>query len=281
MPVLIRTPSQLHRALITGCALCAAAALALAFQGQRLGDGTCTLSFAFSPSAWAALAGAAIFAVLAMVMKRTGFAPGARPLGRFLWALSGAAVLAALALVYFYPFPSGTLYELHEVLHGNWQDSFGSSRLQIWRETLALIPEHPLLGGGPDTLALRLDIEFSRYVPETGQTMSTFVDNAHNEYLGILVNEGALGLAAYLAALVLTLIPWLRRKDVPRLLPVLGCGLAAYWVQSFFGLGLCLTAPLLWIFWGLAQTRPPLEPLSAPAGGKAPSSRKNKPKTAR
>lgn len=85
-------------------------------------------------------------------------------------------------------------------MQGNIKDSFGSSRILIWRKSLELVPERMLLGGGPGTLSLRLDVNFSRFVEETGQTLSSSVDNAHNDYLGILVNTGLLSLAAYLAA---------------------------------------------------------------------------------
>ena len=163
-------------------------------------------------------------------------------------------LLAALAALYFYPGKSGTVYELSRVLHGELRESFGSSRIRIWRETLALVPERPWLGGGPGTLAARLQIEFSRFVPETGKTLKSFVDNAHNVYLGILADTGLLGLLAYLALLGSSV--WELLKD-PRaeLVPAVGYALVCCWIADFFGLGLCLTAPMLWIVWGLAGAR--------------------------
>ena len=153
----------------------------------------------------------------------------------------------------FCPVSSGTLFELSQVLHGHLEDSYGSSRVLIWRKLLALVPAHPLFGGGPGTLALRLDLHFSRTVAETGKTISTFVDNSHNVYLGILVNTGALSLAAYLAAMTATLRDTARSRAV--LAAPLACALLCYWVQDFFGLGLFLVAPLMWIFWGLAAAK--------------------------
>ena len=112
-----------------------------------------------------------------------------------------ALCLAALAAVYAYGGSSGTLHELSQLLHGHVEDSYGSSRVAIWRECLRLAGERPLVGGGPDTLALRTDMTFSRFVEETGSTMSTHVDNAHCEPLGYLVNLGALGAHAVCRAL--------------------------------------------------------------------------------
>ena len=101
--------------------------------------------------------------------------------------------------MYFYGGGSGTLHELSEVLHGHVEDSYGSSRVGIWRECLRLFGESPVTGGGPDTLVLRTDMTFSRYVEETGSTLSTHVDNAHCEILSYLVNLGLLGALPYVA----------------------------------------------------------------------------------
>ena len=38
---------------------------------------------------------------------------------------------------------------------------------------------------------------------------------------------------------------------------VLGCGFIAYLVQDFFGLGLSLTAPMLFVVWGLLESELP------------------------
>jgi len=42
--------------------------------------------------------------------------------------------LIVLAAIYYIDFESGTLLELHNVLHGNIEDSYGSSRIFIWRK---------------------------------------------------------------------------------------------------------------------------------------------------
>lgn len=165
-----------------------------------------------------------------------------------------ALCLAALAAVYFYGGGSGTLHELSQLLHGHVEDSYGSSRVAIWRECLRLAGERPLVGGGPDTLALRTDMTFSRFVEETGSTMSTHVDNAHCEPLGYLVNLGALGLIPYLALCAESL-----RRFFRGCAPAVGAALACYLVQSLFGLGLCIVVPLVWIYMGLVCSGKELE----------------------
>ena len=64
-------------------------------------------------------------------------------------------MIAALLAVYFYPGQSGTLYEASRLLHGEADASFGSHRVEIWREVCALIAQRPVFGGGPGTAAGR------------------------------------------------------------------------------------------------------------------------------
>ncbi|MEG2677884.1 MAG: O-antigen ligase family protein, partial [Oscillospiraceae bacterium] len=133
-------------------------------------------------------------------------------------------------------------------------DSFGSSRILIWRKCAELIPGRLLLGSGPGTLALHLDVGFSRFVAETGQTLETVVDNAHNEYLGILLNTGLFSLLAYLSAMSASLWRAIRSSSNTPAFLCIACAVLCYWIQSFFGLGLLIVSPLMWVLWGLLAT---------------------------
>lgn len=94
-----------------------------------------------------------------------------------------------------------------------------------------------------------LHIEFTRFVPETGRTLGTYVTNAHNEYLGYALNLGWPGLALYLGMMGVTFFhPRRSGEDAAWL-----WGAAAYWIQAFFALGLVVSAPLLWLAWGLTS----------------------------
>ena len=199
-------------------------------------------------SAWVALLVAAALALPAVTRGRHR--------KRILLA-EALAVLCALVLLWFWPGQSGTLYEASQLLHGNADDSFGSSRVRIWRAAWNLVRERPWLGGGPGTFAQRIDVSFSRFVPETGGTLSTYVTNPHNEYLGLLVNLGIPGLALYVGSLgsLFSRGPVWKKDALPILL-----GFTSYAVQAFFALGYPLSAPLFWIAWGLlAHTLFPVE----------------------
>lgn len=251
-PLLLTGLSRLRRGLRCASLIVAVVAAALAYQPNYV-NRVLTARFALTPAAIAA--GAASCIPLALSMLRPGdFAPSKRALRRFFLALDAVLAAGGAALLYFGPWESGTLYELSRVLHGEFSDEFGSSRLLIWRETVALVPERPLLGGGPGTLAARLEIEFSRYVPETGATLTSFVDNAHSVYLGYLVNCGVLGLLAYLALLFASARAALQKRKAPMTAAIaLGALCAA--VHGLFGLGLFLSEPFFWILLGLICSR--------------------------
>jgi putative inorganic carbon (HCO3(-)) transporter len=74
-----------------------------------------------------------------------------------------------------------------------------SIRLLIWRDTVPVIFERPLLGHGPGTFAL----PFARHWGEDLQILlrksgTEYVDKAHNQLLQVAATTGLLGLAAYL-----------------------------------------------------------------------------------
>ena len=209
-------------------------------------------------SAWVALPGscALMLPKLARGRRRTA-----------VLAAEAALLAAAVLAVYFYPGRGGTLYEASRLLHGEADGAFGSHRVEIWREACALIAQRPVFGGGPGTAAARLHIEFTRFVPETGRTLGTYVTNAHNEYLGYALNLGWPGLALYLGMMGVTFFrPRRSGEDAAWL-----WGAAAYWIQAFFALGLVVSAPLLWLAWGL--TSAPEEdapPVQNPAAHRKP-----------
>lgn len=179
---------------------------------------------------------------------------GHRRTALFILALEAALVLLALAAVYFFPPASGTLYELHEMLHGRIRGEFGSSRVAIWSEALRLVAERPLTGGGPGTFGLRSTLEFTRFVPETGATLTTVADNAHCELLSALVDLGVPGALLYLAILGYVVWRWFKGSA-----PAAGLALISYWAQAFFGIGTCFVLPFAAILSGLVSVQPFVE----------------------
>lgn len=162
-------------------------------------------------------------------------------------------VASALVWIYAIPPESGTLYELSRLLHGEVLDTFGSNRVTIWKDVWNLIRERPLLGGGPGTLKLRSGVEFSRFVEESGRTLRVHVDNAHNEYLHLWVNGGAVSLLPYLMLMGATVRRFWKYRN-RRIACALLLPLLAWWGEALFGLGLCIVLPMMWIVWGMFWT---------------------------
>ena len=159
-------------------------------------------------------------------------------------SISFGLTAAAFTLIWFFPGDGGTLSELHRLLHGDVDLTFGSSRLLIWRSLLPLIAERPLLGGGCGTLYLRDVPPF--YWQRGGETTYFAVTSAHNEYLGVLVDQGALALLAFLALLALALWRAYRHAESDRC-AVAGAALLCYAVTAFFSVACCITGVYLWL----------------------------------
>lgn len=172
---------------------------------------------------------------------------------------AGGLVLLGLIVAFFWPGDSGTLWELSRVLHGDIRDEFGSRRVQIWRAALDLVKERPLLGGGPGTFGERVDIVWERYVEAIRDVRRAAVTNTHNLYIGYLVNHGIPGLLAYLSILACSGVTWLRRRFEDPYAAAFGCALLCACIQDFFCLNVCLVTPLMWVLWGLLESKEPRE----------------------
>ena len=189
-------------------------------------------------------------------------------------AMFGLGALGLVLIFFLGPFMGGTAAEIAQILRGNISEEFGSGRIKIWQNTLALVPEHWFFGGGPDTLAARGNITFSRDIEALGIRVEALVDSAHNEYLNWLVNTGIFGLGTYLAALLSSASKWFKLSAVPAkaatappttpagpskpgfnpVVFALGAAVLCYCIQAFFCFSLCPVAPLFWICWGLLDS---------------------------
>lgn len=210
-----------------------------------------------------------VFSVFVLLFSRIaagvlGFAAGiyislpfvfARGNRRRIWIIAELVlVAAALAVIYAVDFKEGILYEIHSILHGKIEDHFGTSRIFIWRNTLPLLGDRPLLGGGPDTLAQRIGVIFET-VKADGSVKRAAIDAAHNEYMHIAVCQGIPAAVVYIAALVGTFVRLLRCRTGDPVAMSLAAGLLSYSVQAFFGISMCIASPYFWVVWALLQRR--------------------------
>ena len=225
----------------------AAAVVILAFFVSRamvFSDG----HFAVLPSRLALSAAALPVILAAVLIKRSGII--AKVPAVWYRIASTAIVIAVIcvASIYLWSYKgesSGFIYEASEMLHGRWDDTFGTRRVYIWRNVLEGVRGNLLFGTGPDTLGF-WDIDpFTRYNEHLGWVVTTSIDAAHNEYLHILACSGLIPLLCYLAALACLVSKWFRSPK-NKLSAIAGAGVLFYCIQALFGISMSITAPFLW-----------------------------------
>lgn len=141
--------------------------------------------------------GVALPVVLFLTHRRLGTVrPLLLPITVVVAAMFAAQLLSPQSMNLFNRFEGANLAPtLEEVPEGG--DLSVVTRLLMWRDTVPVILERPLLGHGPDNFAE----PFKRH---EGEDLRAFfpdgdiIDKAHNEFLQVAATTGLLGLAAYL-----------------------------------------------------------------------------------
>ena len=133
-----------------------------------------------------------------------------RHLGRVLAIAPPLAVLAAFVLLLRLPAAPGSLdVAARELPKGHESGSPLQARVEIWQSGVAALAERPVLGWGPDTFELVYPAYRSTTNDQLEAEVAT-VDTTHNVLLGVAVNAGVLGVAAYLAVVVAVWVVLLR-----------------------------------------------------------------------
>ena len=187
-----------------------------------------------------ALLGALLIAAAPLLMRRL---PPAVP-KKWLLALLCVLLVGVLTAVALLPTPEGGgVWELHELLNGRAQDSFGSERLGVWRITLEMLRSSPWFGLSPDAFYLT----FRDYLDATGQVILQNFDNPHNFFLQTAIASGvpALLLLVLLCGAAI-LCAW--RCPARRPLALMALGFLA---QGMFTFSICLTSPMFYCVLGL------------------------------
>lgn len=164
----------------------------------------------------------------------------------FYLGIAACGVLALLVL-YFVNFKSGILYEMHELLHGNFDDDFGTYRIFLWKRAFTLIPQYPIFGSGPDTFAIRFMAKYSADVAAIGPL--TINDTAANVYLTMIINIGIVGLLNYLAFIFFQLKEGVKKMNSYS--AILLIAIVCYLIQDFFNLSLVIVTPIFWLLMAL------------------------------
>ncbi len=130
------------------------------------------LYFQFNKTALALIIIFGIFMVLAYILKNMKFTinPKSKIIKKMYVTMLILAILAIIGL-YFINFNHGMLHQVHQILHGNLDDTFGTYRMFLWKRTVCLLNEYTLLGTGPDTFAVRF---MDKYTQDVANLRRTF-----------------------------------------------------------------------------------------------------------
>ena len=175
--------------------------------------------------------------------------PGQWDVRRLPYILLGGFCLLGFILVFTYGGWYTPLREAAALLHGETGDAMGNGRFYIWRQVLGAAPGHLWLGTGPDTLGLRDLLPYRYWDPVSGQTVTLAIDAAHCEVLQTLVCCGLPAALCHLGLWLCAAVGFFRRQGGRRV-----CAGAAlcYALQGVFGISMCASAPVFWVFLALS-----------------------------
>ena len=134
-------------------------------------------------------------------------------------------------------------------------NEMGSSRIWIWRITLKLIEQKPILGCGPDNLWDGLVRNCTEETLGFAKKTQQAIDKAHNEYLQIGATLGVPALICYLTFIALILFPKIKLIANNRTYFIICLSIISYLVQAFFNISTIGIAPLFWMILGLIDNK--------------------------
>jgi tetratricopeptide (TPR) repeat protein/O-antigen ligase len=167
----------------------------------------------------------------------------------------GLIVLAAMGSLAYQRLPASQKKRVQKVIH--FQDPYGRERGLHWQVALAAFRAHPLLGRGFGTFRIySLQSMAPRWYTDRNLSADTMLvpGYAHNEYLQVLADTGAIGGVLFLAMLVGFYAAVLRvslasRDDAWRRLGLaITVGATAFFFQNFFGVTFRQTGAVT-LFW--------------------------------
>ena len=136
---------------------------------------------------------------------------------------------------------------MHELLHGNFDDKFGTYRIFLWKRTLSIFSQYPIIGSGPDTFAIRFMAKYTNDIAAIGPL--TINDTAANVYLTMLINIGIIGLGTYLSFIFFQIKKGIQNMN--EYSAILLISIVCYLCQDFFNLSLVIVTPIFWLLMAL------------------------------
>lgn len=194
------------------------------------------------------------------------------------WLLVSMIPMLVIVVIATFPLLPDTKQNITDILKERIYSAFNfkegkgvATRLFVWKKTIGIIQERPLIGYGPDAHLKAMEkfnldycLKFNDWVQieEEGKKIIRFnnwtlLDRAHNNYLDIAIGQGLIGLAAYIA-IILTFQIWLWRtikNEEDSASRIIFSGIFAsvcgYLVNDFFIFSVVSVSPTFWSLMGL------------------------------
>lgn len=128
-------------------------------------------------------------------------------------------------------------------------ETYGSNRIWLWKNTIKLVPKYWLHGTGIDNFTQVFRDNLSEKDKNISYLGGALFDRAHNEYLHLLVTQGAFAFVTYLALLILIFIKGIKSKDT--MVWILLFGFVGYAIQAFTNISVYNVAPFFFIVMGM------------------------------
>lgn len=139
--------------------------------------------------------------------------------------------MTCLVIVYFWDAPITLLHEMHQILHGNVSDNFGSSRIYIWRDFLSHCKDNFLFGKGLDSAGLDGLGYFVRIDDESQTVFRGVCVDGHSKWINILYGGGLITLVPFIAYFISLFIKLIKKYLQSGSVPTLACAVALiFWV---------------------------------------------------
>jgi len=165
---------------------------------------------------------------------------------------------------------------------GNFGETAVSQRIGLWRTSLEMAADRPILGAGPDSFPVLFASYRTPDQPGIG-TANVRPESSHNVFLDQLVDTGVVGLLVLLG--LIGVCVWMGVRALPVLdaaprAAVAGMmsALAGYYAAVFFSLSQAMTGWLPWVLMGAivgvaASASASAQPAGVPAAWRAPVTR--------
>ena len=199
---------------------------------------------------------ASLAVIMYFISKKTQNKLFPKPVMYIFIGLFGLGVVGVIALIVNY-----TFINTEETLSGfkrffRFDEYWGTHRGYFWIRTFDVFKDEmnfwqKLFGTGPDTYFY----SFKSFFPELSKKFGeSSTNSAHNVYLNNLVTHGILGLAAYLALVISSVVLTVKRAKFNPLALVCFCVIVTYAAQDFVNIANAVNVPLYFIFIALSES---------------------------